>query len=757
MDSDGVMTRDPLPRPAAAPESDREAGSEEGPVPVLLPLPFDAPLSYAPPVDTENGAAIPVGSYVRVPLGPRETIGVVWDRPAPVPDSARLRPVAAIFPTPPMPAPLRRLVDWTADYTMCSRGAALRLVLRDARALVPPPPRRGVQLAGPPPERMTAGRQAVIDLLASHPAGDGAPAAMAVADLAAAAGVGTAVVDGLVRAGTLADAWLSAETRLPGPDPERPAASLSPPQAAAAEALAGRVGAGFSVTVLDGVTGSGKTEVYFEAMRAAFRAGRQVLVLVPEIALTAAWLERFAARFGREPAVWHSDIGTAGRRRLWRAAALGHVEVVVGARSALFLPLDRIGLIVVDEEHDASYKQDEGVAYNARDLAVVRAKLEGVPVILSSATPALETLTNVERGRYHRVVLPARHGAAVLPQVEIVDLRSHRLPANRFLAPPLVTAVTETLAAGEQVLLFLNRRGFAPLTLCDACGHRMQCPHCSAWLVEHRLLGRLQCHHCGHSERMPRTCPACGAEDRFKPCGPGVERLVDEAAALFPEARIALASSDTLHGRKEAVAMFQAIQDREVDLIVGTQVLAKGHHFPWLTCVGVVDADLGLEGGDLRAGERSFQLLMQVAGRAGRAERPGRVLLQTHQPEHPVMTALTAHDRDGFIAAESAARRAAGMPPFGRLVSILLSGPDEGQVARAARGLAAIAPRGPDLRVLGPAPAPLTLLRGRYRYRLLLHAARRVAVQPVLRRWLEGFELPGTIRLGIDVDPYSFL
>lgn len=760
MDSDRVMTG------AAQGQGQDEPRTDGDPVPVLLPLPFDAPLSYAPPDDPAVGAGagegLVPGSYVRVPLGPRQTIGVVWDAPAPGPVPARLRPVEAVFPTPPMPAALRRLLDWTADYTLCDRGSALRLVLRDARALVPPPPRRGVRLAGPPPERMTPARRAVIDrLLASAPDGDcldePLSGAVEIADLAAAAGVGPAVVQGLVRAGTLAEIALTAEERYPRPDPDRPAAVLSPPQAAAAADLTARVGAGFSVNVLDGVTGSGKTEVYFEAMRAAFRAGRQVLVLVPEIALTAAWLERFAARFGQAPAVWHSDIGQAGRRRLWRAAALGGVEVVVGARSALFLPLDRIGLIIVDEEHDASYKQDEGVAYNARDLAVVRAKLEGAPVILSSATPALETLANVERGRYRRVLLPARHGSADLPQVTLVDLRRHALPASRFLAPPLVEAVTQTLAAGEQALLFLNRRGFAPLTLCDACGHRLQCPHCSAWLVEHRLLGRLQCHHCGHAERMPRACPACGEEDRFKPCGPGVERLVDEAKALFPEARIALASSDTLHGRKEAVAMFQSILDRQVDLIVGTQVLAKGHHFPWLTCVGVVDADLGLEGGDLRAGERSFQLLMQVAGRAGRAGRPGRVFLQTHQPEHPVMAALAAHDRDGFLAAETAARRAAGMPPFGRLASILLSGAEEGAVAKAARDLAAIAPNGPDLRVLGPAPAPLTLLRGRYRYRLLLHAARRVAVQPVLRRWLERYDLPGGIRLSVDVDPYSFL
>ena len=771
MDSGGVMTAERAGGGGSAAGSggapaDAPAAGQVG---VLLPLPFDEPLTYALPDDGagddwEDAAAaprpLPPGSFVRVPLGPREVVGVVWDRAMPAVDPARLRPVSGVFPTPPMPEGLRRLVDFTADYTLCSRGAALRLALRDGRALVPPPARRGVRLAGPPPERMTPARQAVLDHLLAMAAGSDPavePPAIALPDLAAASGASAAVIDGLIRAGTLEEVPLSGEPGYPCPDAEAPPAVLSPEQAEAAGRLADAVGAGFSVSLLDGVTGSGKTEVYFAAVRAALRAGRQVLVLVPEIALSTAWLERFTDRFGTAPAVWHSDIGQTERRRLWRAAALGRVQVVVGARSALFLPLSRLGLIVVDEEHDASYKQDDGVAYNARDLAVVRGKLEGAPVILSSATPSLETLANVERGRYARVLLPARHGSAALPTVEAIDLRQHRLPASRFLAPPLVAAVQEALAAGEQALLFLNRRGFAPLTLCDACGHRLQCPHCSAWLVEHRLLGRLQCHHCGHAMRLPPACPACGAEGSFKPCGPGVERLMDEAAMLFPEARIALASSDSMHGPKQAAALFRAIHDRQVDLIVGTQVLAKGHHFPWLTCVGVVDADLGLEGGALRAGERSFQMLTQVAGRAGRAERPGRVFLQTHQPDHPVMAALIAHDRDGFVAAEGAARRSAAMPPYGRLASVLLSGPDEAQVAQAARQLFAAAPQAAGVRVLGPAPAPLSLLRGRYRWRLLLHAARRLAVQPILRDWLDKVRLPAAVRLSVDVDPYSFL
>lgn len=792
MDSGGVMTASGIGSPRSDGGSVPETGAGRegdpaaptlpglpglpglppaaGQVPVLLPLPFDAPLTYAMPedggpedggpgdADGDGGEGLPPGTYVRVPLGPRETIGVVWDSGAQDVDPARLRPLAAIYPTPPMPPGLRRLIDFTADYTLCSRGAALRLVLRDGRALVPPPGRRGVRLDGPPPERMTAARQAAIDhLLAVAAEGSGHAPAIAIADLAAGSGASAAVIGGLIRAGTLVEVPLTGEPAYRRPDTAAAPADLSDGQAEAAQVLADSVGRGFSVTVLDGVTGSGKTEVYFAAVRAALLAGRQVLVMVPEIALSTAWLERFTARFGTTPAVWHSEIGQTERRRLWRAAALGNLDVVVGARSSLFLPLGRLGLIVVDEEHDASYKQDDGVAYNARDLAVVRGKLEEIPVVLSSATPSLETLTNVARGRYARVVLPARHGQAAMPAVEAVDLRRFPLPASRFLAPPLVAGVAEALAAGEQALLFLNRRGFAPLTLCDACGHRLQCPHCSAWLVEHRLLGRLQCHHCGHAMRLPPACPECGVEGRFKACGPGVERLMDEAKSLFPEARIALASSDSMQGPRQAADLFRAIHAREIDLIVGTQVLAKGHHFPWLTCVGVVDADLGLEGGDLRAGERSFQMLTQVAGRAGRAERPGRVFLQTHQPEHPVMAAMIAHDRDGFIAAETGARRSAAMPPFGRLASVLLSGPDEPQVAKAARMVAGAAPRATGLRVLGPAPAPLSLLRGRFRWRLLLHAARHIPLQPVLRTWLGPLALPAAVRLSVDVDPYNFL
>tara|TARA_E500000305_G_scaffold76241_1_gene61980 strand:- start:102 stop:1274 length:1173 start_codon:yes stop_codon:yes gene_type:complete len=390
-------------------------------------------------------------------------------------------------------------------------------------------------------------------------------------------------------------------------------------------------------------------------------------------------------------------------------------------------------------------------------MAVVRASLTPCPVVLVSATPALETMRNVENGRYSQLRLTARHGVATLPSVELVDLRRHQPVRGRWLSQPLIDAMTGALAAGEQSLVFLNRRGYAPLTLCRACGHRLECPSCSAWLVEHRLLGRLQCHHCGHSERLPKTCPECAAEDSFVASGPGVERMAEEVAAIFPDARFQIVSSDTLQGPTAAAEFVRSVRAGEVDILLGTQIVAKGYHFPKLTVVGVVDADLGLAGGDLRASERTYQLLHQVAGRAGRAEHSGRVLLQTHQPENPVLKAIAAWDRDGFLAEEATAREQQGMPPFGRLAAIIVSAADANQADMVASRIGRAAPDFDGVSVLGPAPAPLALLRGRHRRRLLIKARRDVNIQAVLRGWLGRVEVPSTVRVAVDIDPYSFL
>jgi primosomal protein N' (replication factor Y) len=717
-------------------------------VPVLLPYPFAGPFDYRVPA----GMAVAPGDVVLVPLNRREEVGVVWDG---APDMSvgdnRLRPISGKLDAPAMRPDIRQLVDWIAAYTLAAPGEVLAMALR-INALRPDAPPLGWRLAEPPPDaaRMTPRRARVLAALAGGP--------RTTADLVAETEVGAGVIRAMADAGFLLPAALPVRPPFAPPDPDHPGPALSPDQQGPAAALRASVEARvFSVTLLDGVTGSGKTEVYLEAVAACLRSGRQALVLLPEIALSSQWLERFEHRFGVAPAVWHSDLPSRTRRMTWREVAAGAAPVVVGARSALFLPFPDLGLIVVDEEHETAFKQEDGVVYHARDMAVVRARLCRAAAVLVSATPSLETIANVESRRYARLTLPARHGGAVLPEIALIDLRTDLPERGHFLSRPLVEAARETMARGEQAMLFLNRRGYAPLTLCRACGHRMQCPNCTAWLVEHRTRRLLQCHHCGHADPIPPECPACGAAHSLTPVGPGVERITEESLEMFPDARRLVMASDTLPGPHAAAEAARAIAAREVDLIIGTQIVAKGWHFPHLTLVGVVDADLGLAGGDLRAAERTVQLLHQVAGRAGRAEAPGRVLLQTFSPAHPVMQALLHGDLEAFMAREAAERRPGNWPPYGRLAALIVSA-DSAEAADAmARDLGLAAPRGEGIVVLGPAPAPLALLRGRHRRRLLLKTRRDIAVQPLLRGWLERVAVRGTVRVDVDVDPVSFL
>jgi primosomal protein N' (replication factor Y) len=728
------------------------AASQTGPdtVAILLPLPLGGAYDYRVP----PGMVLAPGDFVDVPLGKRSVTGVVWGPARGDVEDGKLRAVERVLPAPPMRESMRRFIAWVAAYTLTPPGAVLRMAVSAPDALEAPRTETVYRLAASRPaqsdgNKLTAARRRVLDFMQDAPA-------MPLAELARHAGVGSAVVRALAAAG-----WLEAVQRLPpragAPVAPVPGPTLSDAQAAAAADLAEKVGARtFSTTLLDGVPGAGKTEVYFEAVAAALALGRQALVLLPEIALSAQWLERFAHRFGARPTEWHSDVTGTERRRAWRDIAEGRANVVVGARSALFLPFSDLGVIVVDEEHDGAFKQEDGAFYNARDMAVVRARLGDVPIVLASATPSLETIANVRAGRYGVLHLPDRHGGAQLPRIEAIDLRRHEPSRGRWLAPPVVEAIRGTLARGEQALLFLNRRGYAPLTLCRACGHRLQCPHCSAWLVEHRFRSRLICHHCGHGAPLPGSCPACDAKESFVPCGPGVERLAEEALALFPQARIEIFASDTVGTRRAAQSIVERIAAGEIDLVIGTQMAAKGYHFPMLTLVVVVDADLGLAGGDLRAAERTFQLLYQVAGRAGREERPGRAMLQTHMPEHPVIQALASGDRDRFVAAEMAARESAGWPPFGRLAALIVSGRDEAATDAVAQALARAAPAIDGLRVLGPAPAPLSLLRGRFRRRLLLRGRRGLRIQDIVGDWLARVPVPSSVRVQVDIDPYSF-
>jgi primosomal protein N' (replication factor Y) len=650
---------------------------------------------------------------------------------------------------PPIRAPLRRLAEWTADYYLAPLASVLRMILPSSSALEGPRQLTEYRPTGMVPERMTPQRLKALALLEARQG--------TVRELADHAGVSDAVMRGLVKAGALEAVAVEADRPLPVPDPDFAPPDLNEEQAEAAGSLSSAIGKGFDPILLDGVTGSGKTEVYFEAIAECLRQGKQALVLLPEIALTEPFLKRFQNRFGCEPVAWHSDLRSSQRRRAWRGIVSGEAKVTVGARSALFLPYANLGLIVVDEAHEPSFKQEDGVQYHARDVAVMRGKFEDVPVILSSATPAIETRHMVEIGRYREVTLSHRFAGASMPEIRALDLTQDPPLRGRWLAPSLVAELEANLERGEQSLLFLNRRGFAPLTLCRHCGHRFQCPNCTAWMIEHRLMARLACHHCGHVMPPPKACPECGEEDTLVACGPGVERIADEVAALFPEARTAIVTSDTIWSPARAAEFVAQMEANAIDIVIGTQLVTKGYHFPNLTLVGVVDADLGLAGGDLRAAERSFQQIQQVAGRAGRGDKHGRVLVQTHDPEAPVIAALVSGDAPGFYSAETEARREAAMPPFGRLAAIVVSAEDSSEAESVARRIGRAAPAVEGMAVFGPAPAPLAMLRGRHRQRLLVHAARSLDVQDVIRDWLADIDWSPKVRVSVDVDPYSFL
>jgi primosomal protein N' (replication factor Y) len=719
-------------------------------VDVLVPVALDQTYSYGVP----EGLELAPGDLVTVPLGARMATAVTWaENPKPNPRlDNRMKDVEAKLDVPPLKAELRKFIDWVSTYTLSPRGMVLRMALRMGEHLGPARERVGVRIAGPAPRRMTAARERVLALLA-----DGL--ARGKRDVAEDAGVSPGVVDGLVDEGALESLVLPPDPVARRPDPDFSPPAFTPAQREAADTLRATAAAGgYGVTLLDGVTGAGKTQVYFEAVSEIVRRGKQALVLVPEIALTTQFLDRFAERFGVRPAEWHSQLSQRLRARTWNAVATGELSVIVGARSALFLPYADLGLIVVDEEHDPAYKQEDGARYHARDMAVVRARGADIPIVLVSATPSVETEVNARHGRYARVHLPERFGSSNLPAIAAIDLRAEGPPRGRFIAPRLAEAVRNALERGEQTLLFLNRRGYAPLTLCRQCGFRLACPNCDAWLVDHRFRRRLVCHHCGFSMPPPPACPQCQAADSFVAVGPGVERLEQEAAELFPQSRILVLSSDLVESIERLRQELDDVAKGRFDIIIGTQLVAKGHHFPRLNLVGVVDADLGLANGDPRAAERTFQLLHQVIGRAGRENGHGVGYLQTHQPEHPVMRALVAADRDAFYTSEIELREKTHYPPFGRLASLLVSAGERTAAEVFARRLAAAAPPAKDVRVLGPAEAPLAVVRGRYRFRLLVKSPRRFDLSAYLREWLAAApRRKGNIKLEVDVDPQSFL
>lgn len=714
---------------------------------VLFPMPLPEPFDYAVP----EGVRVKPGDHVRAPLGQRSVGGVVW-AVGEDDGSRKLKMLDDVVGGPPLSASMRTFIDWAAKYLVEPPGIVLRSVLRSPGALKPSPTETRYHPTGQILARLTPARRAVLEA-----AKEGAASA---AELARRAGVSSSVVTGLAKAGGLTAEEAPVDPPFEAPDPYGEGLELNSVQQDAATQLRRLVAAGgFQAALLDGVTGSGKTEVYFEAIAELMRREpeAQILVLLPEIALTQSVTKRFKDRFGAEPALWHSGMADKERRRTWREVASGRARIVAGARSSIFLPFTNLRTIIVDEEHDPTYKQDEMLTYNARDLAVARAKLQGAVCILASATPSLESLVNAEAGRYVHVVLPSRAGGAVLPDIELLDLREAPPEKGDWISPVLSRAVAETLARGEQAMLYLNRRGFAPLVLCKSCGHKMKSPEADRWLVEHRYTGRLVCHVTGFSMPKPKYCPECKAEDSLIGVGPGVERVAEEARNAFPEAVVEVFSSDTAQSGDDVRALVSRMENGEIDILVGTQIAAKGHNFPNLTLVGVVDADLGLAGGDLRAGERTYQTLVQAAGRAGRADRPGRAILQTWKPEHEALQALAQGDRDGFLMAERMMREMLNLPPFGRLAALIVSGPEPQQLDEACTHIARAAPLADDVEVFGPAEAPLGVVRGRYRRRFLVQAKKTVDVSAYMRAWMGRIKPPSAVRVVLDIEPYSFL
>lgn len=715
-------------------------------VAVMVGVAVEGPYTYRVP----HGMAVTRGSIVSVPLGPRLTLGVVWGPPKDMVAHNRLRDIVQAYDVPPLSDELLKLVDWVAKYTLASPGNVLRSVLRSTEALDPPRPVVAYRRTGIEPGKLTPARLRVLDALMDD-------MAWPKTALVGATGVSPSVIEGLEKAGAVERLEMPPPPVVEPPDPEAAIATLSEAQSAALARITALDPHAFGVALLDGVTGGGKTEVFFEAVAETLRAGRQALILLPEIALTNTFIDRFTRRFGTRPAEWHSDMTPAQRARVWRGVLDGTVRAVVGARSALFLPFRELGMLVLDEEHDGAYKQADGITYHARDMAVVRAHLSNARVILSSATPSVETRNNANAGRYAHVLLTSRFAAAALPDITAIDMRVDGPDRGQWISPLLSREVFSAMDRGEQALLFLNRRGYAPLTLCKSCGHQYQCPDCSAWMVEHRFRGVLMCHHCGHEVRTPKVCSECGDTESLVAVGPGIERIAEEAAERFPDARRVILSSD-MGNNAQLRERFAEIERGDYDLIIGTQLVSKGHHFEKLTVVGVLDADLGLAHGDPRAAEKTFQILTQVAGRAGRASRNGKAFLQTYHPTHPVMQAMVSGDREAFYAHELMAREAGQLPPFGRLAALIVSANEHEIAMTYAKRLLSAAPMADGVRLFGPADAPVAQIRGRHRIRLLAQSGKDFDLSGYVRFWLASADkVTGNLRVQVDIDPMSFM
>ena len=513
----------------------------------------------------------------------------------------------------------------------------------------------------------------------------------------------------------------------------------------------------FSVSLLDGVPGSGKTIVYLEAMKSLLNDNKQILVLVPEITLTTQFLETFRSVFGSVPEQWHSNLTPKQRRVIWKDVIRGKVRVIVGARSALFLPFRNLGLIIVDEEHDGTFKQEDSISYNARDMAIVLAKKSDIPVFLVSATPSLETYQNAIQGKYRHIKIAKRFGKAKMPNINLIDLRTYKPKIGSSLSPKLLEEIKITVEKKEQVMLFLNRRGYAPLTLCSKCGFRIECPHChTSWLVEHKIHNKLYCHHCGYNMKAIKDCPKCKNQNTLIPYGTGVEKIEEEIRKSFPKISVCTLSSDLIKEKGEISEILNKIIAGKIDLIIGTQMLAKGHHFPQLTLVGVVDSDISLIGCDMRASEKTFQILTQVAGRSGREKKAGKVFLQTYSPDHPVIRSLLFGNRNDFFREELRLRKNYHLPPFSKLASIIISGRNEQDIISMSWKIKNSFPDYKGMEILGPAPSALSKKAGRVRWRLLIKSKKTTDLSALIRESLTAIKQKRRVKIKIDIDPINF-
>lgn len=704
--------------------------------------------------------AADIGTFVSVRVMNRLCVGVIWG----VGDSnlppEKIRDISVVHDAKLNITDLQWLKRMS-DWTLIPLGMVLRLIINIPDAFSPPRMEPLYAFNFESDGRMTQQRLAVMDAFSSNDND-----AMTIADIQNLAHVSSSVVRNMVKKGVLVPSGEQSKVRqyVPPIYHDSGDVRLNTEQQHAADIIASSIeSGGFSVFLLDGITGSGKTQVYFDSAWRAYKKGKSVLLMMPEIALTAQFMMRFASRFGAPPVIWHSNLTSARRREIWRGVLDGKIKMVVGTRSALFLPWGDLGLIVIDEEHDTSYKQEDMGNYHARDMAILRAKISGIPVVLASATPAAETIENVNVGKYRRLLLTSRYGGAQMPTITTIDLRENR-PENYiindteqsgFLSGPLCDAISETLSAGHQAMLFINRRGFAPIVQCKKCGWTATCPDCSVGMTYHKRLGKLLCHMCGRTAPQNKTCPDCGHDVSMR--GVGLEKIQEEVNIRFPNARTALVSSDIITTRQSLERLVNKMENGEIDIVIGTQILAKGHHFPNLTLVGVVDADMGLFGTDFRAAEHTFQQLFQVAGRAGRGINPGRVLMQTYQPDHPVLTAICSGTRDEFMVADMAGRRAAKMPPYGQLIAVIVECERESVLQKYCAELSVAAPTIVGAKIMGPIAAQIYQIRNWYRMRFLVAGGANAALQPAVSHWLAKVKQPANIRIKIDVNPINFI